>query len=307
MKKATKIALITAAVLIVLGLILAALVFASSDPFSAYQNAGSGTIDIEHKDQQITEAFDSIEITDVPCDVQILPSTDGKCSVSYTDSRLFTHEIRVKDGTLTIQYKDISTWMDNLFTIYTGELYVNVYLPENAYEELDIQTTSGNVRVAEDFTFEQAELSSTSGDITFLGGTTDELELSTTSGSVEVSGADHQRLDASSTSGQVTLSGLTAQKLSASSVSGDVRLENVTVLDHTDLETTSGDIILDRLESGTLSASAVSGSISGTTTSPKDFDADTVSGNIRLPDPDATAGRWDLSTTSGSIHIEVKP
>lgn len=364
MKTSTKIALVIAAVCILLGLILGCIaVYLYGVDFSKNDDLFFNNINLHTETFEVTEPIQNICVQDTECDIAILPSTDGKCWVSYTDSELFTHEISCSNGALRITSKQTGSWTDYLFVIYSGEVFIRIYLPENTYQQLDLDTTSGEISIPSGFTFDSAQLSTTSGDIDCasdvlhtlnisttsgdvavadlsagpmnisctsgyvslsdihgesltVGTTSGDMEvanasvdgsfaLSSTSGDMKVSNLSCYSMDLSCTSGAVSLRQVFASTLSAESTSGDLELKDVTISGHTNLGTTSGDVDLDNVESATLTASTASGEIEGFTPTPKNFSADTISGDIFLPNSDPGAGAWTFSTTSGDVEIRI--
>lgn len=288
MKKGTKIALIVAACCIGLGLILLC-VSMSMVGFSwdALRSGAMDSTNIVTKTAEISDSFHSIRIEEIQCDIQLLPSTDGKCSVAYTDSDLFTHHIEVKNQTLTITVEDTGTWQDHFMISWGTETFVKVYLPADTLEQLDISTASGNIHVDDAFTFGSVSLATASGDLRFAAQVTNGLCVSTASG-------------------DVALDGTKAASLSVETASGDVELDRVIVAGHMEINTASGDIELDRVDSETAQFDTASGDIEGSILNAKDFRADTGSGDIELPRSDESAGRWDFDTASGDIELEIQ-
>lgn len=286
MNKGTKIALIVAACLIVLGMILLCVSISIGGFSLSYLRSDSiDTTNIVAKTAGISEEFSTVRIEEALCDIQILPSTDGKCRVDYTDSDLFTHKLEVKGETLTITVEDTGSWQDH-FMISMGETYVKLYLPMDTLEKLEIATASGNVHIPDRFTFGTASIATASGNLNFSARVNGDLSIGTASG-------------------DVALNGTKAASLSVETASGDVELDRVIVAGHMEINTASGDIELYRVDSDTAEFDTASGDIEGTILSPKDFRYDTASGDIELPRSDESAGRWTFDTVSGDIELDI--
>lgn len=307
MKKGTKIALGIALVCIGLGLILTLIAF-SMDGYSLSDiNINRmDTVNTVIKTEQISDDFHSININDVQCDIRILPSTDSRCKVVYTDSDLCTHHIRVENYTLYIEAEDVGDFSDHLFVIQ-GSAEVTVYLPMDTLVELNLETVSGSIAVTPDFSLRSANLSTTSGEIDFTAQVSESLDAATTSGSIEISGTSQCEVDASSTSGDISLVNMEPASLSAATTTGDIELEDVVVSGQLNLSTASGDVELIQVDAHSAQIGTASGDIEGSILSPKQFETDTVSGDIRVENTHNAKDYWEVSTTSGCIELVIVP
>lgn len=267
MKKSTKILLTIALCLIGAGMALAVWISMTSD-VRVFGISSSAEVPLEHLSREIRDPIHSIHIQDVESSIQLLPSADGICRVEYVDSRLFSHEIQVESGVLTITRNDTSGWLDRVFSTTYERADLKLYLTDGIYDTLFLESISGDIRVGPEFTFTEARVSSVSGSVSFAAATTALLQAQSISGNLELSGNGR---------GTVTA------------------------------DSTSGDILLKGLDCGNLTARSVSGSISGTTTTAKHFVTETVSGRIQTPESDPNAPIWTLNTISGDIAITAAP
>ena len=216
----------------------------------------------EERTFQAVGSFSRVQIDDVDANVQILPSTDGKCTVHYDETDRSSYRFGVSDDALTITHD--RSWLDS-FGIIMSAPKLTVYLPEAAYEKLDVHVVSGSIRV-EGFEFGAAK-------------------LETTSGSIHLANVD-------------------VESLASRTVSGGIRLEDVDA-ESLALRTTSGGIRLESVDAESLALQTVSGSIRAELLSGKEYDVSSVSGRISVPDSESGAGLCQASTTSGSITISV--
>lgn len=306
MKKGTKIALIAAACCIVLGLLLCGIAIAT--------NGGSLTCITEPdlsesvpKTIVIDDAFHSIQIDDVPCDIRIVPASGDTCTVTYTDTDWMTHEIGVSDGTLTIKTEDTSDWTDHLFNITIEALSVTISLPENVLDKLDLSAVSGSIQVASGIEASVVNLSTTSGDIECFATVTDSLAASSTSGCVELDSIGRCEVSISTTSGDIFLARAHLESLSAGTSSGEIELESITIGGHMDLSSISGDIELENVDASSARISTTSGEVEGAILTPKRFLTETTSGEIRVQNTFDASEVWEVSTTSGDIELTIIP
>lgn len=303
MKTSKKIALIVAAGCIVLGVLL--IVF--SRPRGGFHELEAHTTTYESKTYDVSEPFRRICVQDAAMDVRILPAADGQCRVVCYDSRKRTHTVAVTDDTLTVTCVDLETWYDHIGITWGGwqDIALTVYLPEQEYESLLLQTASGDIAVHSGFTFAEAELRTASGDVTFTGTVSEQLSVQSTSGEIEIRNTTGSTVQIATTSGDIDLSRVTADALSLQSTSGDIELAAVQISGEAVLETISGDIALEHSDAGSFRIKTTSGDIEGALLSGKNFVTHTVSGDVRVPPSDSTANVCEITTTSGDIRIKA--
>lgn len=116
---------------------------------------------------------------------------------------------------------------------------------------------------------------------------------------------DYQKLDIKSVSGDIYISNTNVNTFYCNTTSGDVELSNVIALNDFEVKTTSGDIEFEHCDGATVSLKAVSGDIEGSLLSPKNFIANTTSGDIDVPPSSTNSGECQIKTTSGDIEIEI--
>ena len=183
--------------------------------------------------------------------------------------------------------------------------FKEIYLPEDSYGSLKVNTVSGEIEVPEKYAFNDVAINTTSGSITCDCTATGDIEIGTVSG-------------------EITFSSVNGNKFNASSTSGSVKLSNAKVSGAVTIDTVSGEIILNDVESGSLNTNSVSGDVmftnlttddvnidttsgevSGTITGDHEYDVDTVSGDISLPAAIKGEAMVNISTVSGDVDIET--
>ncbi len=256
---------------------------------------------------EITEAFDRIEISAETVDVRIALAEDGVCRVECMESEKLGYTVEVKDGTLTVSLRDTRKWYDHIGLFHFSQP-MTVYLPETAYDRLSVSVTTGDVEVADGFSFDRMDVKTTTGDVKI--------------GSVSVSGA--MRVDV--TTGDITLDGVRAGTLTVEATTGDILLADVRTEETLAIENTTGDINLTDVLSNSLTVECTSGDVSlkhcnafyveiktttgdieGTLLQEKWFVVKTTTGDVNLPSNTAglQGGYCYLTTTTGDIDIRV--
>lgn len=320
MKVAKRNLLIAAAATVAAGLLLCFGAFAAM----GFDFSRLNTLTVETHTYTVEDPFVNLSVDGAECDVRLFPSEDGSCKVVCRESDKIDHTVKVVDGTLTIKRVDHRKWYEHIVGFHWGKMEVAIYLPESAYASLSVTSVSGDVEIPAGFSFGEAEVQSTSGDVRFLASVENGLSVKTVSGDLFVQNTAPKSLRARSTSGDVTVSSVqVGAELTIKTVSGDLSLSQITC-GSIDAETTSGDVECTALrasgslrvktvsgdvelrgcDGGTLWIKTTSGDVSGRLLTEKRFVTDTTSGRVRVPNA-ASGGTCEVTTVSGDIEFTV--
>lgn len=315
MKKAKKIAIITAFSMIVVGIICITVSMASV----RFDVAELDTMDWEDKTYMVEEAFTNISIQGKEAAVFLVPATDGNCKVVCTESEAVYDKVEVIDGTLTIERVDERTWYHNV-GVHTEEIEITVYLPEAEYEKLLIDNGGGRIDVPGDFTFAEAEVLNSSGKTNFMADVEGTLKVENTSGGIYVGDNNVGNLSVEGTSGSIEVMSVVAAgdvqvngssggigismvecgNISVANTSGVLRLSDIVATGDVNVKGSSGGVHLEDVECVNLTGSNSSGKIYCTNViASGDMKLDNSTGGIALEACDAA--NLKLETTSGSI------
>ncbi len=312
MLKSTKIILITAGVLVGLGLIIAGIAMAIGR-VSGFAS-GSGTVSsdsVEARKDIITEEFENLKVAEVSSNVNILPSDGSEAYVEYHNGEDYEHKVEVSGKTLKIEYKDNKTWAEKWSAVSwfvkhnedSARYPVNIYLPATEYEDLDIGLVSGEVSV-EDTICSDLKIASVSGSIKVSSCTvSDRTDINAVSGSISISGLPSGDVKINTTSGEVDLTDVNVKDVEIDTISGEITLKSFSS-ESTDIDTTSGDIRLDGYKSGDTNINTTSGDVTGTVNGTYRLDYDTVSGDVETFGDDPSGAPMEIDTTSGDIRIK---
>ena len=317
-KKALRFALICVAA----GLLISFIALASLN-FSFFE---MGTMEHAATTYTVTDSFTNIKVWGAECDVRLIPSEDGTCTVLCNETDRVTHTVSVKNGTLIIERTDNRKWYEHIgFTwSYWGPMEVVVSLPGRAYGDLDVRTASGRVEIPGDFSFDNAGVDGTSGDVRFMAAVDGDLRLKTVSGDIQAGGMRPKTLTVTSTSGDITLNtiavnaafscktvsgsqtvtDLTCRSATLNTTSGDVTVSDLIASENIRMEAVSGRLNLIRCEADTLWLKTVSGDVTGTLRTDKAFATYTTSGTVRVPDS-TSGGACEVKTVSGNIRLDI--
>lgn len=231
-----------------------------------------------------TEAiFENIDISCVEKDIHFYPSKDNKCAITYREIKHINVSITIEKGTLIYREKDDRNWSRHILCVNNS--FIDVYLPEKEYENLKLLTVSGDITLDYKFTFKNADLQSTSGDIVLHSNISGKIYANTVSGDIDLENIRCNTLKLNTTSGDIDMSDVVSENTAAlNSVSGDITFSNSDAADY--------------------SISTVSGDVDGNILTPKQYITSTVNGDVNVPNSASdAAGKCYISTVSGDIEI----
>ena len=231
----------------------------------------------------ITEPFENVDIEVVSCDVDFSVGGDT-CVVQYRGPSRMACTAGVKNGTLCIEEKMARRLsIRNLFGFRDAQL--TVFLPQKQYDELELETVSGDVDLDDGDIFRTLELSTVSGNIDLAGAAGGDVTLASVSGDIKFRDAEVRRLDVTTTSGKADVTGVIAEgRAELSSVSG-----HITILSS---------------DAESLEISTISGDVHTALLTSKEFVTHTTSGEVAVACSLPGAGRCGITTVSGGIRCE---
>lgn len=319
MSKAVKIWLTVAAALVALGVIL----FAVSMVANGWDFNKLGTVTYTTNIYEVDGDFKNISIDVETTKIEFAPSGNGQCKIVCFEDEKVRHSASVQNGTLTIGTVDTRKWYEH-FSISFDQPKMTVYLPENEYDSLSIETDTGDIAIPKDFSFDTLkidgdtsdvdciasaskgiEIKLSTGDIRLKELATEQLKLTTDTGRININTADvGANIRIETDTGRVELTDTSCNDLYAESDTGSITLKNVIGAGSFTIESDTGDITFDRGDAAEIFAQTDTGDITGTLLSDKVFLTETSTGRISVPKT-VTGGKCELKTSTGDIKIEV--
>ncbi len=320
MRKATKVWLFTATSLVLMGCIL----FASVMTTLGWDFLKLSTVKYETNTHKISEDFDGISINSDTADIAIALSNDGKCSVECYEDKKSKHSVAVENGILDIELKDEKS-AHNLMG-YIGINFstpkITIYLPKAEYSSLIIKENTGDIEIAKEFNFANADISVSTGEVDFYasatksikikGGTGDicvedtsagALELSISTGEIKVTevqcGGD---VMAGVSTGETYLTDINCKNIVSTGNTGDITLKNVIATEKFSVERSTGDVTFNRCDAAELNIKTSTGNVKGSLLSSKSFITETSTGSVDVPKT-TTGGKCSVTTSTGDISI----
>ena len=316
----TKTGLLGAAFLVVLGL----LVFAAAMTACGWDLTRLSTVAYTVNTHEIDEPFADIAVHAGTADVTFAPSADGGCRVVCQEPTDRTHVVTVRDGALTVTVQDTRKWYD-FIGIDWGRSTVTVYLPQTVYGALSVRTSTGDITLPQDFTFDSVELTASTGDILcqasaegavrLKAGTGDVcaenltaagLELSVSTGGVKADGVVCAGdVQVKTSTGKAELTDVQCQNLLTEGGTGDIRLQNVLAAERIFAERSTGSVTFDGCDAAEISVKTDTGDVTGTLLTGKNFVIETDTGKIDVPE-NADGGLCTVTTDTGDIHLKIR-
>ena len=320
MRRTTKIWLITAASLVLLGCIL----FVGVMTALKWDFSKLSTVKYETNTHEISELFGDISLTTDTADIMFALSGDGKCRVECYEDKDAKHSASVENGTLVVKINNQKPWYDYI-GFHFGSPKITVYLPETEYHALTIHESTGNMEIPKDFTFANADISVSTGNVSFFAAAREAVKVKTSTGDIRVENTSAGSLDLSVTTGTVTVSDVTCngditvgvstgkatltdiscRSVLSTGTTGSISLNHVIAANNFSIERSTGDVKFTGCDAAELYVKTTTGSVTGSLLTDKVFITDTKTGNVDVPKT-ATGGRCEIKTNTGDIKIGIE-
>ncbi len=320
MSKSTKIWLITAISLILIGCII----FGGALMTLKFDFKKLSTVKYETNDYVIAEAYKNISILADTADILFLPAEGTETSVICYEETKAKHTVRVEDDTLVIAVEDNKKWYDHI-GIKLGTSKITVNIPAGEYGDITVKSDTGKLEIPKELSFKNIDVSQSTGDVTNFASASDTVRISTSTGDIYVESITAGTLDLSVSTGKMTVNGtavigdatlkvstgksyltdVTCGNLISTGNTGDITLKNVIAEAKFDIERSTGDVKLDGCDAAELRIETDTGSVKGTLLSEKIFITDTSTGSVKVP-KSQNGGICEITTSTGSIKIDIE-
>lgn len=317
MTTATKVWLIVAASLCLLGIII----FGGIVAMANFDLSMLSTSKYTTNEHIITDSFSDIDISSNTADIDLIPSDDGKCRIVCYEEENASRAVSVNNGVLSVKVVNEKKWY-HYIGIYSGTPKVSVYLPEDEYGALTISGSTGSINIPDDFSFGDVAITLSTGRISYYADSKD-LTLTATTGDITAKDIECKNASLSVSTGRVTLSDVECNDLSVKVSTGKAKIENVECDSFTStgntgditlnglickkllsLERSTGDVELHGCDAGELKIVTDTGDVYGSLLSEKVFITSSDTGDINVPKT-TTGGKCEITTDTGDIEIEI--
>ena len=319
MRKCTKIWLITAASLILLGGIL----YVGVMSMLGWNFKNLSTVRYETNEYEISEAYRSISVMTDTADIVFVPSEDGRTTVTCHEEQRMKHTVSVQGGTLVIERVDTRKWYHHI-GISFGSPKITVSIPEGTLGALSVKASTGDVKISQDFGFERVNVSLSTGDATCYASVSGDLKIRTSTGHIRLENLTAGSVDLRATTGAInassvtcvgdiktavstgrtTLADITCQSLTSDGSTGDLFMTDVIASESFDIERDTGDVKFERCDAAEIFIETDTGNVKGSLLSEKVFIVDTDTGSKDVPKT-VTGGRCEIDTDTGDVKITL--
>lgn len=276
-----------------------------------------GNLKYENHEHELTEDFSQISVDVNSTDVNVLLSTNNKCSVICFENNNYSHSVSVVDGTLVIKSIHKKVFFGYKDTV------VSIYLPEKEYSSIDIITGSGDIDVknlkAKNINLSvdtgEVELENIVCDVFTSTGDTGDIELKNVVASSVNLERETGEIDASLLScsadvaistdtGDISIDLITCSKLSLATDTGEISLDNVVSTTNLIITTDTGDVVFTKIDASNIEITTTTGEVNGSFLSDKIFAIRTSSGKVDVPQT-TSGGVCKITTRTGDIIIKI--
>lgn len=319
MRKATKIWLVAAVSLIVIGGIL----FGGVMTVLKWDFTKLSTRKYETNRYEITEDYQNISIVTDTADIVFEACEEGKTSVVCYEQTTVKHAVSVQDGSLVIEVVDTRKWYEHIGIGFDSPK-ITVCLPEGEYGSLQIKSDTGNVTIPKELRLASIDISEHTGNVTNYASVTEQISIQTSTGNICVEGISTGSLTLSVSTGRITVSDVSCtgdlsanvstgkilmtdvicKNLGSKGSTGNLSLTNVVASECFSIERSTGDVKLDGCDAAELFIKTDTGDVKGSLLSEKVFIARTDTGRVDVPKT-VSGGRCEITTDTGNIIITV--
>lgn len=321
MRAGTKIWIVAASMLLLIGMIL----LGGAIAMVKFDFERLSTVKYETNEHTVSEAYRDISIKTKTADVVLVPHEGVETKVVCLEQTKMRHAVRVEEGRLIIEVEDTRKWYEYIGIFSVSSPKITVYLPSDAYGALTVSSDTGRVEIPSDFHFERVDISEHTGGVTMLASASGDVKIKTTTGAILVEGITAGSLELSVSTGRVTLSDtvcagnlqvtvstgranltdVRCNNLTTSGSTGNVKLTRVLAVGMMKIRRSTGDVILDGVDAAELDIETDTGDVRGSLRSPKLFDVETDTGIRRYPST-VSGGKCKIRTDTGDIEIVIE-
>lgn len=311
--------LIIAVILVVAGIIMFAAVMSEYN----WDFSKLSTVKYVSNTYEVKNPFNRISIDVETTKIEFVLTDEDECRIDCYELEKLLHHASVQDGTLVINTTDTRKWYDYI-CISIGTPKMTVYLPENQYKTLSIETDTGDVIVPSTISFENLEVNGDTSDVTCLASVSDTIDISVSTGEIKVEGITANRLNLSTSTGKINVSSVnvqndidietdtgaviltdvTCENFKAEGDTGKIVLKNVIASGSLSVDNETGGVVFEHSDAAQISVKTSTGDVTGSLLTEKVFVTETSTGKISVPNT-TSGGKCEIKTSTGDIKITI--
>lgn len=228
------------------------------------------------------------------------------CRIECFETNKVKYSATVTDGTLIIDTVDTRKWYDYI-GIFLGKQTMTVYLPQDNYVSLSINTNTGDVEIPKDFTFGEIGIDGDTADVQCLASISKNIEIELSTGSINMSELTAENIDFSTTTGDININNVNVNgNVETETDTGNITLNNVVAKGDFEIESSTGNVKFEKSDAAQIFVKTSTGNVTGNLLSEKIFITETSTGNVSVPKT-ASGGKCEITTSTGNIEIHTAP
>ena len=312
-----KTGLITAGSLVGAGLLITGITFA----VFGFDPSKLSTTRYVTNTYNVDGSFSNINIEGDTEDIIFEKATDGVCKVVCKEEEDRPHIVNVDGDTLSIT-------REKKYYLSVGINFespkTTVYLPEDTYGDIKVDSDTGDLVIPADFSFDKMSVRTDTGDVKSYAKVAENINISTDTGDMELKDITAVALTLESDTGKINIANTDISgDISIKEDTGDVFMDKVTCInfeskgDTSDLTLkdviakgdinltrSTGDVRFDGCDAASVYVKTSTGDVEGSFLTDKVYITDTHTGRVDVPKTNE-GGRCEIATDTGDIKIKV--
>ncbi len=252
----------------------------------------------------IDEPFTNISINIDTADIMFVKSENQNCKVECFEPEKMGYTVFVKNNTLNIDINDTRKWYDYISFFSFSTPKITLQLPQDNYASLLIKSSTGDIQIPKDFSFDNVEIKASTGNVDYKAAAVDDLKIKLSTGHINIENISANNIDLTVSTGKVNLTNVKCESLISNGNTGDMKLTNVIAAKDFNITRSTGDIKFDNCDAKELYITTNTGDVSGTLLTDKVFICKTDTGSISVPKT-TTGGKCEITTDTGDIKIKI--
>lgn len=297
MKKNTKVWIIIAISLIIIGVIVfGCILFKTGFDFKKLS-----TTKFETNSYDINEDFKNISIISDTASISFVKSNNARVVCFEEENE--KHSVSLNGDTIEIKIENTKKWYENIGISFNTPK-ITVYIPEGEYGALIISESTGEIEIPRDFTFSSMDIKASTGDIESSASVLGDAKISLSTGDISLENISAKNLNLTVSTGDIELENIKCENLDSNGSTGSISLENVIANGKINIITSTGDVEFERCDGAELIIKTDTGSIKGSLLSEKVFIAQSDTGKVNVPKTE-NGGKCEITTNTGNIKIVI--
>lgn len=259
-------------------------------------------------------------------DLEFIPTTDGTKKVVLYENEKIYHEERIEESTLFVESKGKEKWYQQIKPDLTKKK-VEVYLPSSELGTLKIDSSTGDIKIPKEYSFDSSEISLSTGNVVYNASVKNAVSIRSSTGDVSLNDVNAKSMKIKRSTGKATLKNINVEEvlelegstgkvdieklrsktLLVSGSTGDIELNDVVMTEDIKINVSTGDVEFSDMDaSGIIDIETSTGDVKGSLLSGKTFDVRSDTGRIDIPEQSVGAQLCKVRTDTGNIKITVK-